>query len=665
MPLRQLEHQLQALREAFIAMLPYVLFHVGVLLISQFAQLQPWFDLQGLANISAYLATQLLHCFPLVLSLSISLHSANMFGVSRSLTMLASLLVLISYISLDNQIHGDLFDLGNIPPFGALVSALLTVHWLKLFFIRNKLDSRYMLVSGEALRIFRYLVPTILATIASLISLLLLASLSETLGSWLNWHMLSLSGEVNLLVKTIISHLFWFIGIHGDHVYRMLFSIEPLLTPWQQGLTYQNIFDLFMVFGGSGACLSLIIGLLIQGHHNGLKRLAMLGLPFSIFNISEIIVFGLPIVFNRTLLMPFVLVPCVNLALALLLIPLLDIHFYHPDIPWITPIFINAYMATDGNSNAMLLQLFMLLVGTAIYWPFIQNFSQQSHVPTEITHFYRKLNMLNHLSNHERLQFWRNRNTLEQQRQDALQAFELIQNNHLDLYFQPIVDPQTLKSKKLECLIRLKTPTGYVPTSQLLGALEATNLASTVDFWVIQQIGWRLSKGKLPNGLAVTINVHPHTLMIDFAVDHIINHLQGLPIELEVLERGQADRTAIALNLHRLKAAGFAIGMDDFGTGYSNLANLNNMSPDFVKVDRSLLANTENDPKQTQLFTHVCQMLSNLGYDIIVEGVENLQQHALARSLGAYAAQGWFYSQALPWDEAMEFIAKENILNHS
>lgn len=664
MPLRQLEHQLQALREAFVAMLPYVLFHVGVLLISQFAQLQPWFNLQGLANISAYLATQLLHCFPLVLSLSISLHSANMFGVSRSLAVLASLLVLISYQSLNNKTHSDLFDLGNIPPLAALVSALLTVHWLKLFFIRNKLDSRYMLMSGEALRIFRYLMPTLLATSASLICLQLLSNLSTPMGTWLNWQMMGLPGELSLFFKTLISHLFWFIGIHGDHAYRMVFDIEPLLAPWQQGLTYQNIFDLFMVFGGSGACLSLIIGLLMQGHNNGIQRLAMLGLPFSIFNISEIIVFGLPIVFNRLLLLPFLLVPCVNLAVALLIIPSLDIHFYHTDIPWITPIFINTYMATEGNVNAMALQLVLLLLGTAIYWPFLQAFAKQTQAPTEITHFYRKLNMLNHLSNHERLQFWRNRNILEKQRQHALQAFELIQNNHLDLYFQPIVDPRTLQSKKLECLMRLKTPSGYVPTSELLSALEATNLASTVDFWVIQQLGWRLAKGQLPQGIAVTINVHPNTLMIDFAVDHIISHLQGLPIELEVLERGQADRAEITDNLRRLKAAGFRIGMDDFGTGYSNLVSLNKMAPDFVKVDRSLMFNAEHDPKQTQLFTQVCQMLSNLGYEIIVEGVENIQQHALARSLGAHAAQGWFYSQALPWDEAMAFISTENELEY-
>lgn len=243
MPLRQLEHQLQALREAFVAMLPYVLFHVGVLLIAQFAQLQPWLDLRVLAETTAYLATQLLHCFPLVLSLSISLHSANMFGVSRSLSVLANLLVLISYISLNDQINGNLFDLGNIPPLGALACSLLTIHWLKWFFIKHKLDSRYMLMSGEALRIFRYLIPTLLAAVCSLISLFVLSHLFTSISAWLNWHLLGLPGEISLLLKTLISHLFWFIGIHGDHMYRMLFDVEVFLNPWQNGLNYQSIFD--------------------------------------------------------------------------------------------------------------------------------------------------------------------------------------------------------------------------------------------------------------------------------------------------------------------------------------------------------------------------------------------------------------------------------------
>lgn len=661
MPLRHLEHQLQALREAFIAMLPYVLFQVGVLLISQFAALQPWLPLANIVDLTSQLSMQLLNCFPLVLSLSISLHSANMFGVSRSLTMLASLLVLISYSSLNNHLDTEAFNLDKIPPLAALITSLLTVHWLKWWFVKQKLDSRYTLMSGEALRIFRYLMPTLLASICSLICLLLLAQLTQGVSTWVNAQLIGLPGEISLLLKTLIAHLFWFIGIHGDHAYRMLLDADIFLQPWQQGLNYQTIYDLFMTVGGSGACLSLILAMLLHRHNQRLRRLALLGLPFSIFNISEVLVFGLPIVFNRLLFLPFILVPCVNLALAFVLIPLLDIQFYHTDIAWITPALINTYLATDGNLTALALQLSLVLLGTLIYWPFVRQVAQQTQVPIEITNFYRKLNMLDHLSNHERLQFWRNRNALEQQRQDSLHAFQLIQHNQLELYFQPIVDPQTLQSKKLECLMRLKTSSGYIPTGQLLHAVEATNLASTVDFWVIQQIGWRLAKHPLPHDLAVTINIHPHTLMIDFAIEHIIEHLQGLPIELEILERGQADRAAISSNLQRLKQAGFRIGMDDFGSGYSNFANLHKMAPDFVKLDRSLMMNTDKDAKQAQLFTGICQLLQALGYELVIEGIENIQQHSLARSMGVASAQGWFYSPALPWDEAIAYVMNERL----
>ncbi len=658
MPLRIFEHQLQALREAFMAMLPFVLFSVSALLISQLLALQPWWAVAPLQSQIQILASVLIQSFPLVLTISISLHSANMFGISRPLAIASTLLVLFASEGLFLNAPSQDFKLADIAPINALLSALITVHFLRWSFVRHRIDSRYMLMSGEALSIFRFLGPTMLASSLALCSTLFLHWSFNHLSVWINFDLSGLPTMLVIWFKTLISHLFWLIGIHGDHMYRMLFDYSIVHQQYASNFSYKNFYDTFVIFGGSGATLSLVIALLLTKQSKRYKKLALVAAPFSLFNISEVLIYGLPIVFNRYLIIPFLAVPSTNIALSYLFIPVLDISFTAHEIPWITPIFINAYISTAGNFLALLLQLGLLVLGVLIYWPFLQILTRKTQAPPEVLDFYKKMNMVDHLQNHEHLMFWRNHITQEANRAQVYETFELIYNNHLELYFQPIVNPKTGTCIKLECLIRLKSKHGFIPPNQLLDALESTQLATTVDFWVAQQISLKLREMPLPSGLAIAVNIHPSTLVLDPAVNHMIDNLQGLPVELEILERGLPNRQALYTNIQRFRQAGFNVGIDDFGVGYSNLAMLKDNNVDYIKLDKSLIQGATASTKGQLLFMHTTKLIQQLGYVLLIEGVETEQHKLLALEANADLVQGWYYSPALPWDEAIKYAQK-------
>jgi PTS system cellobiose-specific IIC component len=190
-----------------------------------------------------------------------------------------------------------------------------------------------------------------------------------------------------MVIAYIFLHLFWFFGINGGSVVGAVFNpilqtlsaenLEFFKTGMGQGnIINQQFQDLFATFGGCGSTLSLIIGMLLFCKSKRIKDLGALALVPGIFGINEPIVFGLPIVLNPTMLIPFVLVPTINIvvsyfAMAVGFVPICS----GINIPWTTPVVISGLLAT--NWVGALLQVILLVVGIFIYMPFIKIMDKQ------------------------------------------------------------------------------------------------------------------------------------------------------------------------------------------------------------------------------------------------------------------------------------------------
>ncbi|EHQ45347.1 PTS sugar transporter subunit IIC [Thomasclavelia ramosa] len=190
-----------------------------------------------------------------------------------------------------------------------------------------------------------------------------------------------------MIIAYIFLHLFWFFGVNGGSVVGAVFNpilqtlsvenIEFFKTCVGEGhIICQQFQDLFATFGGCGSTLSLIIAMLLFCKSKRITELGKLSLVPGIFGINEPIVFGLPIVLNPTMIIPFILVPTINIIISYLamsagLVPICS----GINIPWTTPVIISGFLAT--NWVGAILQAVLLVLGIFIYMPFIKIMDKQ------------------------------------------------------------------------------------------------------------------------------------------------------------------------------------------------------------------------------------------------------------------------------------------------
>jgi EAL domain-containing protein (putative c-di-GMP-specific phosphodiesterase class I) len=111
---------------------------------------------------------------------------------------------------------------------------------------------------------------------------------------------------------------------------------------------------------------------------------------------------------------------------------------------------------------------------------------------------------------------------------------------------------------------------------------------------------------------------------------------------LEIVEHGTAlESPPHGGGLAMLRDAGVRIALDDFGLGHSNLRRLLELQPDFVKIDRQLVAACDRDPFRRSLLESLQRLASRFGAAVIVEGVETGAELAVVKSLGIHLVQGY------------------------
>jgi len=184
-----------------------------------------------------------------------------------------------------------------------------------------------------------------------------------------------------------LAHILWFFGIHGTNVTGAVFN--PILlvlstenqAAIQAGLAPMHIInqqfqDLFATFGGGGSTLSLLIAMFFFCKSKRIKQLGKLAIIPGIFGINEPVIFGLPIVLNPTIAIPFILVPMLNIVISWFtmnigLVPITNGAL----LPWTTPPIISGFLASGWQGA--ILQLFLIILGVIIYLPFIKTIDKE------------------------------------------------------------------------------------------------------------------------------------------------------------------------------------------------------------------------------------------------------------------------------------------------
>ena len=184
------------------------------------------------------------------------------------------------------------------------------------------------------------------------------------------------------LILAVVGPLLWFFGLHGGNMIEPLMqtlnapAIEENIRAIEAGHVAPNIvnkpfFDCFVNLGGIGATLALIIAIFLVGRKSkSMMTVTKLSAAPGVFNINEPIMFGLPIVLNPILFVPFLLTPVVLVTISYFatkfgLVPAATVM-----PPWVTPPIIGGVLATSSWQGGVLAAV-NLIVATLIYMPFV------------------------------------------------------------------------------------------------------------------------------------------------------------------------------------------------------------------------------------------------------------------------------------------------------
>ncbi|GAB5451893.1 MAG: hypothetical protein Hals2KO_22210 [Halioglobus sp.] len=230
----------------------------------------------------------------------------------------------------------------------------------------------------------------------------------------------------------------------------------------------------------------------------------------------------------------------------------------------------------------------------------------------------------------------------------------------LSLVYQPKVDAETHCIRSAEALVRWQHPErGWISPATFIPVAEETGLITQVGEFALQEACRQLALWR-DDGLCiqqVAVNLSPHQILYSDIIESVKHNvasagLEPAMLELEITESLLVEDYAKSESvLAELKALGVHLALDDFGTGYSSLSHLHRLSFDTMKIDRCFIDRLGEDRDAQAIVESILALGTNLGKNIVAEGVETQAQLALLQNSGCDLYQGYYFSKPLAADQ--------------
>ncbi len=219
------------------------------------------------------------------------------------------------------------------------------------------------------------------------------------------------------------------------------------------------------------------------------------------------------------------------------------------------------------------------------------------------------------------------------------------------LYYQPIVNFNTGRILGFEALVRWIHPIdGIIPPDRFIPFAEGTGLINPIGEWVlkeaIRQLGIWNKIFPTCDYLSVSVNVSANQLLnnslVGFAQRALLeNNVSCHQLKLEITESVLVnDPDATVEILQEFKNLGIELYIDDFGTGYSSLSRLYDFPVDVLKIDRSFIKKGK-----WAIVKAIVQIAAAMDKEIIVEGVETLEELTALKNMSCCQGQGYYFSK--------------------
>ncbi len=238
---------------------------------------------------------------------------------------------------------------------------------------------------------------------------------------------------------------------------------------------------------------------------------------------------------------------------------------------------------------------------------------------------------------------------------------KLLCAENLICLYQPIVDLATGCPVGCDVLMRLRDADTILKPEQLLPVIVKRGLT-----WEMDQLVVRIALHELGQGLPQVkqLNVAFNLFADNICCERLCTlfereasgALQSQRFHYELAVTEKICRGAMLSELSGLKRAGFLVSVDDFGTGYSNLASVKNLSPDFLKIDRSFVHDMEDASVRSSLIPEIVGIARVVGAALIAAGIENEAQRKMLEACGVEYGQGYLFARPMAIDDFLAFM---------
>src|SRR5208282_5207302 len=237
-----------------------------------------------------------------------------------------------------------------------------------------------------------------------------------------------------------------------------------------------------------------------------------------------------------------------------------------------------------------------------------------------------------------------------------------IGRNELEVWYQPIVSIGKRRICCCEALVRWRHPTqGMISPAEFIPMAEESGLVAPLGEWVLRQACIDAKSWPREVGLAVNFSAvqFVRTDVVEM-VKRILRETKfpAARLEMEITESVlMNDADSVLAAIDQLRDLGIRVALDDFGAGYSSLSYLSRFRPNKVKIDQAFVRDMAKNNAALAIIKAVKAMVCELGVDMLVEGVETLEQLDILRENGADEAQGYLFSKPRPAREIAQIVA--------
>ncbi|MFA3792269.1 EAL domain-containing protein [Aliiglaciecola sp. SL4] len=246
---------------------------------------------------------------------------------------------------------------------------------------------------------------------------------------------------------------------------------------------------------------------------------------------------------------------------------------------------------------------------------------------------------------------------------------EGLNKDEFEVYYQPIIDLQTMKVSHLEALTRWNHPKlGLVMPNKFIPLAEESDLITEITKYVVYKVMKTISELNRKNNYhyKIAINFSLKDLESDALFYSFKKYLQQFKIKGNAISLEITERKVILSNeknhkhLDRYKKLDVSFSMDDFGTGYSNLGYLINKPFDMLKIDRSFISQIGTVNKSEEVVKATISIAKALGLKTIAEGVETKEQFEFISNHHCDFVQGFLFQTPEPIDKLMNYLKNDD-----